>query len=845
MSELSENFPRYCKLYDAKAENPNIIDTYCGESLCEHKYMILTDFDASEDQINSLPQVLFLGSIHGNEVLGANILINLAEYLLENIENPDLGRMLKSRYIILLPMANPSGFYLNQREEQQVGKSIDPNRDFPYNKENDVCFVTAAARVVNHLYRKYLIQAAITFHGGQRAIGYPWGAYNHIAKYVYRQPKAEESPDDKIFADIGKILSKEAGSNPTIPLKQYPVNKMTDIVYPVDGGMEDWAYAASWESKYNPGVINTCSKNDEKVKIPISEVTYGPESVKSLVYLVETADEKMPEEAYLGTSEGLQDNKVAYGHIPMNINLCLALADLVQPYVKVKAVQYDEVAKTLTVQWQGGGCKTVTETYLEWNNTEKGKTFSKKLASKQGPGYYENKDYLYEEKIKLNNTNFQMAFTIKMTCDQNWATQVDPKPLSKIQTHVANSRTNQNYYAESNGFKIFGSRVVEYTQENIIAADFVHERTVDLKDIDLEILVTDCSSNNYGRINAPIVENGDAYLMTFEGSLAIKEKPVNAFLHQYGDLSRCKDSMGFQLNPNTYAVLNSKASSVVPLFQSTEKLTSDGQLTVSDSRTIANEADLQQLVGRSVHFESKDTELSYVGQILPVQPASCKQNEEMTNCFGTDIGQHSAICNVQVTTGETQNLIKLIIDAGVPGESITIDGFVSNAIIAHYGNPNSLIVVNEKIQAKLSLDQNQNDTIHNYYQIIKQGTMNMNPQFALGNVLRVYVDQGGQKELVGNCSIVRRDTMFDEKAYLNRPGGSTLSTVDLVKPSLLSWLLLGLSIGVGVIGILYIIRKYKGGQGSNDNLQTSAAGFGRAVGQHIELAEAPEEGTDI
>jgi len=219
-------------------------------------------------------------------------LINLAEYVLENVENPDLGRLLKSRYLILLPMANPSGFNAGKREEQQVGRSIDPNRDFPYNKKDDICFETAAARVVNHLYRKYLIQAAITFHGGQQAIGYPWGAYDHIAKYEYKRPKAEECPDDKIFSDIGKILSKEAGSNPTMHLKPYPVNKMTDIVYPVDGGMEDWAYAASWESKYTPGVINTCSKIDEKIKIPISEVTYGPESVKSLVYLVETADQK-------------------------------------------------------------------------------------------------------------------------------------------------------------------------------------------------------------------------------------------------------------------------------------------------------------------------------------------------------------------------------------------------------------------------------------------------------------------------------------------------------------------------------------------------------------------------
>ena len=105
-------------------------------------------------------------------------------------------------------------------------------------------------------------------------------------------------------------------------------------MYPVDGGMEDWAYSASWESQYSPNVISKCNKIDESIRMEPSDLSYGPQSVRSLVYLVETADSKMPAEAYLGASEGLQGNQPAYGHIPININLCLALADLLQPYVK-------------------------------------------------------------------------------------------------------------------------------------------------------------------------------------------------------------------------------------------------------------------------------------------------------------------------------------------------------------------------------------------------------------------------------------------------------------------------------------------------------------------------------
>ena len=47
---------------------------------------------------------------------------------------------------------------------------------------------------------------------------------------------------------------------------KYPAKSMTDLVYPVNGGMEDWGYAASWDTdfvfdcdtgtKYQPYSVN-------------------------------------------------------------------------------------------------------------------------------------------------------------------------------------------------------------------------------------------------------------------------------------------------------------------------------------------------------------------------------------------------------------------------------------------------------------------------------------------------------------------------------------------------------------------------------------------------------------
>ena len=59
-------------------------------------------------------------------------------------------------------MVNPQGYHDNQREEL----NIDPNRDFDYDNTPDKCLKTVAARALETLYAKYVIYAAITFHGG-------------------------------------------------------------------------------------------------------------------------------------------------------------------------------------------------------------------------------------------------------------------------------------------------------------------------------------------------------------------------------------------------------------------------------------------------------------------------------------------------------------------------------------------------------------------------------------------------------------------------------------------------------------------------------------------------------
>ena len=46
-----------------------------------------------------------------------------------------------------------------------------------------------------------------------------------------------------------KVLKDTASSNSFLP--KYDTGLMTDIVYSVKGGMEDWVYVVGWENEVN------------------------------------------------------------------------------------------------------------------------------------------------------------------------------------------------------------------------------------------------------------------------------------------------------------------------------------------------------------------------------------------------------------------------------------------------------------------------------------------------------------------------------------------------------------------------------------------------------------------
>ena len=62
---------------------------------------------------------------------------------------------------------------------------VDPNRDFPYSRQDNNCFKSSTSRLFNAIMKANLVQIVVTFHGGMTAIGYEWGE-SSLASWLYQ-----------------------------------------------------------------------------------------------------------------------------------------------------------------------------------------------------------------------------------------------------------------------------------------------------------------------------------------------------------------------------------------------------------------------------------------------------------------------------------------------------------------------------------------------------------------------------------------------------------------------------------------------------------------------------------
>ncbi len=467
-------------------------------------------------------------------------------------------------------MTNPHGYYDTVREELliedensavQTERNYDRshkdiNRDFPYLTNPDKCMETIGARVVNELFTHHLFSLSLSLHGGTESLTYPYGTPNHLksnqvpklteyynkpgpnerfqvretkdtphklmekinkyrsGKYDLQEGESTNAPDFNAITDIAKTATDHTTNNEKY---KYKIGNMNGAVYTVVGGMEDWAYSGSWEGA--PIITQPCEPTTyngyDKDKTNYDQ-NYK-DALKSIMFLLEVSDEKIPQDRLLGVENidcliNLRSNaffnKLAHnkktcldsnidGYIPRIIRLSLTLIDILNPYINVKIENNTSAdgQDSALVRWAVGGAITVNRTFLLFQYFKKQpdevylqqikdansiKALEKLLN--QNTKYIKNKKGVWDvnytakdifvNEFKLGQKNINnkyLVFVAVAEVDKNWSKKNDPDPDVNPQTHIANLRNDPNYTAKNAGFELKGQNLFK---SDVMSYDF-------------------------------------------------------------------------------------------------------------------------------------------------------------------------------------------------------------------------------------------------------------------------------------------------------------------------------------------------------------------------------------
>merc|ERR1711936_1253354 len=221
------------------------------------------------------PEMKYIANMHGNEVLGRELLLHLAHHICTAYlaGDKEIQRLVHSTRIHLLPSMNPDGWQtaanINGKDYlvgRNNGNDVDLNRDFPDLNQA----IYEGVQENNHLLRgadfdrriqpetesviKMIMDTpfvlSANMHGGDLVANYPYDESSSSNPTEYTA-----SPDDMTFRNLASVYASNHPrmSNPRTPgcdSEENEFAKQGGITngaawYSVGGGMQDFNYLAS------------------------------------------------------------------------------------------------------------------------------------------------------------------------------------------------------------------------------------------------------------------------------------------------------------------------------------------------------------------------------------------------------------------------------------------------------------------------------------------------------------------------------------------------------------------------------------------------------------------------
>ncbi|XP_069471346.1 carboxypeptidase D [Ambystoma mexicanum] len=231
---------------------PNITRLYSvGKSVESRELYVMEISDNPSIHEPGEPEFKYIGNMHGNEVVGRELLLNLIEYLCKNFgSNPEVTDLIRNTRIHIMPSMNPDGYEKAQEGDRfgVVGRNNSNNYDLNRNFPDQFIQITdppqpETSAVISWL-KSYPFVLSANLHGGSLVVNYPFDD-DEMGVATY-----SSSPDDAVFRQIALSYSREntemfKGS----PCKEvYPNEYFYEGItngakwYNIPGGMQDWNY---------------------------------------------------------------------------------------------------------------------------------------------------------------------------------------------------------------------------------------------------------------------------------------------------------------------------------------------------------------------------------------------------------------------------------------------------------------------------------------------------------------------------------------------------------------------------------------------------------------------------
>lgn len=244
LERMENNYPDLCRLLNLGKSRQG------RDILC---LKISKNPDIAQDE----PRVLYVGQIHGDELLTYILLLRLADYLLsEYAINEQVQTIVDNMEVWICPLLNPDGTYWGGDETVAASvrtnaASVDLNRNFPDPEEGehpDAKTWQPETKVVMKLSGASVFCLSSTLHSGAEVVNYPWDTWPRLHADDIWLKTAAHAFADQAIADGPEYYFQTITSNGIINGYSW---------YPTYGSMQDYMTYFAQSRNFTTEVIDT------------------------------------------------------------------------------------------------------------------------------------------------------------------------------------------------------------------------------------------------------------------------------------------------------------------------------------------------------------------------------------------------------------------------------------------------------------------------------------------------------------------------------------------------------------------------------------------------------------